>query len=133
MKPPVLHHLTLTVSDLTRSADFYQQLFGPAEVLTREGPGWQRRRLLWPDGLMIGVTVFEDSAGDAFDPSRIGVDHVGFGVDSAAAVRDWVQTMDQLGIEHEFKLAPGSGHSDYVEKEAFLRGLWRTAYQAAGG
>ncbi|MGB3015563.1 MAG: VOC family protein [Candidatus Nanopelagicales bacterium] len=100
MKPPVLHHLTLTVSALTRSADFYQQLFGPAEVLTREGPGWQRRRLLWPGGLMIGVTVFEDSAGDAFDPSRIGVDHVGFGVDSAAAVRDWVQTMDQLGIEH---------------------------------
>ncbi|MCA9796605.1 MAG: hypothetical protein KC910_32575, partial [Candidatus Eremiobacteraeota bacterium] len=54
-----------------------------------------------------------------------------FGLAPVAA--EFSQLLDQLGIEHEFKLAPGSGHSDYVEKEAFLRGLWRTAYQAAGG
>lgn len=100
MKPPFLHHITLTVSDLARSADFYQRLFGPADVVTREGPGWQRRRLLWPGGLMIGVTVFEDGANDPFDPSRIGMDHVGFGVGSEQDVHGWVRTMDDLGIEH---------------------------------
>jgi catechol 2,3-dioxygenase-like lactoylglutathione lyase family enzyme len=100
MKPPFLHHITLTVSGLARSAEFYQRLFGPADVAAREGPGWQRRRLLWPGGLMIGVTVFDDGDADGFDPSRIGMDHVGFGVDSAEDVRGWVRRMDDLGIEH---------------------------------
>jgi len=96
---PFVHHVTLTVSDVRRSADFYQSLFGPADVADRQGPGWNRLRLLWPNGLMIGVTRFDADA-DRFDPSRVGLDHVGFGVESADAVYGWVRRMDELGIEH---------------------------------
>ncbi len=96
---PFVHHVTLTVAEVQRSAEFYQRLFGPADVAHREGPGWTRQRLLWPNGLMLGVTQFDDED-DGFDPARVGLDHVGFGVGSADAVYGWVERMDDLGIEH---------------------------------
>lgn len=46
MDLPVVHHVTLTVTDPDRSAAFYQRLLGPAEVAERTGNGWRRLRLL---------------------------------------------------------------------------------------
>jgi catechol 2,3-dioxygenase-like lactoylglutathione lyase family enzyme len=37
---PAVHHVTLTVTDPQRSARFHQRLFGPAEVVARQGDGW---------------------------------------------------------------------------------------------
>lgn len=99
MDLPVVHHVTLTVTDAERSAEFYQELFGPAEVVRRSGDGWVRVRLRWPNGLMLGMTTFDSTTG-AFDPARVGLDHVGFGVNDEAAVHEWVARMDRLGIPH---------------------------------
>ncbi|MGE0495747.1 MAG: alpha/beta hydrolase [Vulcanimicrobiota bacterium] len=52
-----------------------------------------------------------------------------FGLAPVAA--EFSQLLDGLGIKHLYQVAPGAGHSDYVEKDAFLRQLWSTAYQAA--
>ena len=96
---PVVHHVTLTVTDPDRSAAFYQRLLGPAEVAERTGNGWRRLRLLWPNGLMLGVSTFTTTGPqDRFDPSRVGLDHVGFAVEDEAAVRAWAARMDTLGI-----------------------------------
>lgn len=100
MKPPTIHHVTLTVTDIARSADFYQGLFGPAEVASRQGPGWNRLRMLWPNGLMIGVTRFDGPGSDRFDPARVGLDHIGFGCQTEREVRDWAAVMDDRGIPH---------------------------------
>jgi catechol 2,3-dioxygenase-like lactoylglutathione lyase family enzyme len=98
---PQLHHATLTVADPEASARFYQALFGPAEVAARQGPGWSRKRLLWPNGLMLGFTRHEGTqAGSRFDCTRIGLDHVGLACGSAAEVHRWARRFDDLGIEH---------------------------------
>jgi catechol 2,3-dioxygenase-like lactoylglutathione lyase family enzyme len=99
MDLPLLHHVTLTVTDPDRSAAFYQGLFGPAEIAERHGEGWRRLRLLWPNGLVLGMSTFgTTSSDDRFDPSRVGLDHVGFGVADEAAVQHWAAHMDGLGI-----------------------------------
>lgn len=99
MDLPVVHHVTLTVTDPDRSAAFYQELFGSAEVAERTGDQWRRLRLLWPNGLMLGMSTFTSTAAeDRFDPSRVGLDHVGFAVADEAAVRAWAARMDGLGI-----------------------------------
>ncbi len=100
MELPVLHHVTLTVVDPQASADFYQSLFGPAEVVQRQGPTWTRQRLLWSNGLMLGMTAHATTVTESFDPARVGLDHVGFGCASEADVRGWAARMDELGIEH---------------------------------
>jgi catechol 2,3-dioxygenase-like lactoylglutathione lyase family enzyme len=96
-----IHHLTLTVTDMTRSAQWYQEVLGPASVVRREGPGWQRIRMAWPNGLIIGVTEFEGSdSSDRFDARRVGMDHVGIGCPSREVVLAWAARLDELGVEH---------------------------------
>jgi catechol 2,3-dioxygenase-like lactoylglutathione lyase family enzyme len=96
-----IHHLTLTVADAEASAEWYQRLLGPAEVIRREGDGWSRVRMQWPSGVVIGVTRHDGTEPvDRFDHGRIGLDHVGLGCLSEADVRDWADHMDRVGIGH---------------------------------
>jgi catechol 2,3-dioxygenase-like lactoylglutathione lyase family enzyme len=97
-QPPTVHHLTLTVSDVDRSATWYQSLIGPAEAIRRTGPGWQRIRMQWSSGLVIGVTAHDTTpAGDAFDHGRVGLDHVGLSCRNEAEVRLWARRLDEIG------------------------------------
>ena len=95
-----VHHVTLTVLDADRSAEWYQALLGPAEAITRAGDGWHRIRMAWPDGLVIGVTAHEaTAAGDAFDARRVGLDHIGLACASEEEVRAWADRLDALGVD----------------------------------
>lgn len=96
-----VHHLTLTVTDADASADWYQRLLGPADVVRREAPGWRRVRMAWPSGIVIGVTAHDATpTGQGFDHARVGLDHVGLGCASEADVRRWADRLDELGMGH---------------------------------
>jgi glyoxylase I family protein len=99
---PLVHHVTLTVTDPERSAQWYEALLGPAAVVRREGPTWVRVRLQWPTGLIIGLTRHEGKAdpADRFDHTRVGLDHVGLDCGSEAEVRAWLARLDELGVGH---------------------------------
>ena len=98
LAPPTIHHLTLTVTEVDRSAAWYQALLGPAVAIRRTGPGWVRVRMQWSSGLVIGVTAHERTpAGDAFAHERVGLDHVGLGCRDEAEVRRWARRLDQIG------------------------------------
>jgi len=100
MARPV-HHVTLSVSDASASAAWYQSLFGEANVIEREGPGWRRVRLEWPSGLVIGLTEhFERDAGAAFSHLNPGLDHIGLSCESYEEVRGWAEKLDRLGFAH---------------------------------
>ena len=95
-----VHHVTLTVLDVERSAEWYQRVLGPAEAITRAGDGWHRIRMAWPDGLVIGVTAHEATAPeDAFDARRVGLDHIGLACASEEEVRAWADRLDALGVD----------------------------------
>jgi catechol 2,3-dioxygenase-like lactoylglutathione lyase family enzyme len=96
-----IHHLTLTVTNAEASAAWYQRLLGPADVVRREGDGWTRVRMQWPNGVVIGVTQHDGTAGaERFDHQRIGLDHVGLGCAAEADVRGWADLMEREGITH---------------------------------
>lgn len=96
-----VHHITLTVTDVERSAQWYERVLGAATRVLREGPGWRRIRMAWPSGLVIGVTQFEQADGapaaDDFDHRRVGLDHIGLGCPSEGAVRAWARHLDEVG------------------------------------
>ncbi len=95
---PLIHHLTLTVTDVDRSAAWYQSLLGPATTVRREGPGWRRVRMQWASGLVIGVTAHDGSAAnDVFGHERVGLDHIGLGCRDEAEVRRWARRLDSIG------------------------------------
>lgn len=96
-----IHHLTLTVTDIELSARWYQDLLGPATTVNREGSGWRRIRMSWPHGLIIGVTEFEGAVpAGRFDPTSVGLDHIGLCCASEESVRTWAERLDDLGIAH---------------------------------
>lgn len=100
LRKVTVHHLTLTVTDKERSAAWYQAVLGPASRIERTGPGWTRVRMQWPNGLVIGVTEHEGSAGRPFDHTTTGLDHVGLDCQDEAGVRDWAARLDALGVTH---------------------------------
>ena len=96
-----IHHVTLSVTDVTVSAVWYQSVLGQAQVVRREGPDWERIRMAWPNGIVIGVTRHDRTGrDDAFDHARVGLDHVGLGCPTEQDVRAWAAHLDALGVTH---------------------------------
>lgn len=96
-----IHHVTLTVTDVTRSMDWYRALLGEGFEFERNGPTWERRGIRWPNGTMIGFTRHDRTSGaDAFDHTRVGMDHLSIGCADEAEVRAMAARCDELGIEH---------------------------------
>lgn len=95
---PRIHHLTLTVTDVHRSAQWYQELLGPATVVPRHVPGWQRIRLQWPGGLVLVVTTHATTdPQDRFAHQRVGLDHVALACADESEVRAWAGRLDAIG------------------------------------
>jgi catechol 2,3-dioxygenase-like lactoylglutathione lyase family enzyme len=76
---PTVAHVTLTVSDLERSIDWYERLFDVQFVLD-QSPGPFRRAVWLVEGqTLVGLHEFPDPSDDLpFDERRIGLDHLAF-------------------------------------------------------
>ena len=97
----VIHHITLSVSDLKQTSDWYLKVFGDAEVFHSEGEGWKRVVLVWANGLLLSFTKHELSNPDEnFSHLRIGLDHIGISCRDEAEVIDWFNKLEALQIDH---------------------------------
>lgn len=94
-----IHHLTLTVSDVRRSQDFYSKLLNFSHVTD-----FGDRAILSNGSVMLVLTPPPDPAqaisGDVFDENRIGLDHVSLNVGSVRDLHVAVALFDQHDVEH---------------------------------
>lgn len=109
-----VHHVTLTVSDLTRSADFYTRHFG-FQPLVDLGT----RRLMTNGHFILAVTLPSDTAApspdnDRFSENRIGLDRVSFSVGSLAELEAAAAYLDAQGVTRGAIRDLGSGFGIYV-------------------
>lgn len=95
-----IHHITLSVSDVNASVAWYQAVFGPADLVEREGDGWKRTRMTWPnlEDLRIAVMSHDDAEPGQFSHRNRGLDHLGFDVSTAEEVAAWAAKLDSLGF-----------------------------------
>jgi len=98
---PSLTHVAITVSDLSVSVPWYTRLIG-AEPVLDEDTGPFRHVVYALGGTLLGLHSFPGGIGDtgAFDPRRLGLDHVSFGCPERADLEKWQQRLDEFGIEH---------------------------------
>ena len=99
------HHVALTVSDLARSAEFYERLLDLELTIDEHEESRQAKVYrITGTGAVLGLVqhaTTADATGEAsFRPDRIGLDHVAFAVSDRAAVDRWVERLDGLGIAH---------------------------------
>lgn len=103
------HHVSLTVTDLARSVEWYTRVLGFAVDAKITGETFRRTRLRHPDsGLVLTLTRHDNGAFDPFDETRVGVDHLAFRVPTFADVEEWARRFDEHGVEHS-SIKRGSG------------------------
>jgi glyoxylase I family protein len=101
-------HVRLTVTDIARSRQFYESVFGwrVALEMPEDADDATRERL----GFLFGGVIYQigDSlvglrpvATDRFDEDRAGLDHVAFRVASKDELDAAASHLDELGIAHE--------------------------------
>lgn len=95
IKTPGLHHLALRVSNLDASRHFYGTTLGFPVIL--EGPGLF---LFLAGRTAIGVRAADDRmpAGDAFNPYRVGLDHLAIACGCAQELRRVTAALARAGV-----------------------------------
>lgn len=97
---PSVHHVALTVTDLDRSETWYKALFAADPVLDEDTGGFYHK--VW----LLGGTLFgihghkQTQATDRFSETRVGLDHVSFGVSARPELETWETRLNELGIAH---------------------------------
>ena len=104
-----IHHLRLTVTDVQRSREFYTGLLGFQVAVESPPPGdpaeAETFKILFGGVVMIrgnllmGLRPMAPS-GDRFDPDRVGLDHLSFGVASRDDLEQAVRLFDERGVAH---------------------------------
>ncbi|HET6986958.1 MAG TPA: VOC family protein [Kribbella sp.] len=90
-------HISLTVTDPQRSADFYHQILGMEIVSSTIGDTGSLIVVARP-GLTIALRDHPEAHDESFDPSRIGLDHVAFLVPSRAELEAWQTSLIAAGV-----------------------------------
>ena len=104
-----IHHLRLTVTDLPRSRDFYTSLLGFQVAVESPPPGDPSEAEAF--GILFGGVVMVRGnllmglrpmapEGDRFDPDRVGLDHLSFGVAGHGDLEQAVRLFDEQGVPH---------------------------------
>ena len=110
-------HIRLTVTDIERSRQFYEAVFGwpvavelpeDADDATREQLSFLFGGVLYDAGtFLLGLRPV---ATDRFDENRVGLDHLCLEVGSRAELDDAARLLDQLGATREPIKEIGHGH-----------------------
>ncbi|MFC3774372.1 VOC family protein [Mycolicibacterium holsaticum] len=101
-------HVRLTVTDIERSRQFYESVFGwgvlleipdKADEATREALGFLFGGVVYDlGGMLVGLRPV---ASDRFDENRAGLDHLSFRLDSKDELEAAAEHLDALGVAHE--------------------------------
>jgi glyoxylase I family protein len=106
-----VHHIVLTVSDPNKSAEFYEKILGLKA--SRENP--QVRWISCGNFLLCFQRPSKQAIpNDRFDENRLGLDHVGFAVESHQQLNDLIAVLGELGVTTAGIEFDPDGQSDYV-------------------
>lgn len=95
-----VNHLALTVSDIDASVAWYTKVLDAQVLMQQSEETFDRVALLVPP-VVIGMTKHKNATeGDRFSETRVGLDHVSFGVSDRAALDAWAARLDEFGVPH---------------------------------
>ena len=104
-----IHHLRLTVTDVHRSRQFYTGLLGFEVAVESPSAGDPSAAEVFKilfggivmirGNLLMGLRPMAPS-GDRFDPDRVGLDHLSFGVPGRDDLEQAARLFDEHGVPH---------------------------------
>jgi glyoxylase I family protein len=120
-------HLSFCVTDRERSIAWWRDVMGFEPHSEVEAATFRRTRMRQPEcGIMVTLTQHDAGAGDRFDETRTGLDHLSFAVPDIDDLQAWKRRFEEHGVDHsEIKeTGPGSGmitlrDPDNIQLEVF--------------
>ena len=101
-------HVRLTVTDIERSRQFYESVFGwpillevpeNADEATRNQLGFLFGGVIYDlGGTLLGLRPVAD---DRFHEDRCGLDHIAFRLSNKAELDSAAAHLDEIGVQHE--------------------------------
>ena len=98
-----IHHLGLTVTNVERSARWYQHVLGFHEVGRLGGPADMRRKIfLGHDGfgVRLGLVTHRGAGWFRFDETMPGLDHLSFAVGDREELESWCRRLFERGVTY---------------------------------
>lgn len=90
-----IDHVTLTVSSLDRTKNFYERLFQ-----TKLKKHKEHSFNLLPVGIPVWFVQWEKQyPRDRFDERRIGLDHIAFHLDTLEELEKFVKRLQEMGVK----------------------------------
>ncbi|MGX7677753.1 VOC family protein [Jatrophihabitans sp. DSM 45814] len=105
-----IHHIGLTVRDVELSAAWYVAVLGFFRDGEYASPDGARRKIfLRHSGLRarLGLTEHRGASQEAFDETRVGLDHLAFAVADRAELDDWERRLAAAGVRYS-PIAPAN-------------------------
>ena len=106
-----LHHAALTVTDVERSARWYQDVLGMEEVFSEEGET-RRAVIMRISGAGAAFAIVQHIGAEqpGFDPRRTGLDHLAFTVTHRGDMDAWAARLSAHGVAYDgpFDVPPGA-------------------------
>ncbi|MBL7497388.1 VOC family protein [Frankia sp. CNm7] len=119
-------HLSLTVTDLDRSAAWYGEVLDWKELVRDRGDTTTFAHGVLPGGLSVVLRQHDQGIADAFDETRPGLDHLSFSVEEPADLERLEARLTEAGAvftptrELPFGRVLAFRDPDNIALEAFL-------------
>lgn len=96
-----ISHSSFSARDSEKSAAWWRDVFGLAELDRVRGDGWSAILLIHPpSGTVLEFQQHDENGGETFDPRRTGFDHMGFKVDDRSELEEWQRHFERHGVRH---------------------------------
>lgn len=94
-------HISLSVSDAEKTANWWKDVFGLRELVRLDhDDGWHGILLELTETIALEFQQHDANCGEAFDPVRTGFDHMGLAVESRDNLLQWQTHFESIGVVH---------------------------------
>lgn len=96
-----IHHLGLTVTDVERSAQWYEEVLGFDRIGSHGDATTERRKIFVRHpafDIRLSLVEHNTSSKRPFDETETGLDHLAFEVPTHSALETWDARLQDLGI-----------------------------------